>query len=69
MLEATLREHLSRNKSIFPEIVNEIMISMYVEHLILGGFSREEVLELKTIATQIFQALGFKCTNTTPTVN
>ena len=45
------------------------MISMYVEHLILGGFSREEVLELKTVATHIFQALRFKCTNTTPTVN
>ena len=51
---------MSKYESICPEIVNEIMTSMYVEDLISGGFSREEVLELKTIATQIFQAGGFK---------
>ena len=33
---------------------------MYVDDLISGGFSREEVLKLKTIAAQIFQAGGFK---------
>ena len=33
---------------------------MYVDDLISGGFSREEVLELKTTATQIFSAGGFK---------
>ena len=36
------------------------MIRMYVDELILGGFSRDEVLELKTIATQIFQGGVFK---------
>ena len=43
MLETILREHLSKNESIFPGIANEIMISMYVDDLISGGFSREEV--------------------------
>ena len=33
---------------------------MYVDDLISGGFSQEEVLELKAIATQIFQAERFK---------
>ena len=59
VLEATLREHLSKYESICPEIVNEIITSMYVDDLISGGFSRE-VLELKPIFTQIFQAGGFK---------
>ena len=36
------------------------MISMYVDDLISGGFTREEILEIKEIATQIFQAGGFK---------
>ena len=39
---------------------NKIMISMDIDELILGGLSREEVLDLKTIAKQIFQAGGFK---------
>ena len=60
MLEAILREHLSKNESICPVIVNEIMISMHVDKLVSGGFSLKEVFELKTIATQIFQPGGFK---------
>ena len=39
---------------------NKIMISMDIDELILGGLSREEVLDFKTIAKQIFQAGGFK---------
>ena len=55
-----MQEHLSKYESICPGIENEIMTSMYADDLILGGFSRKEVLELKTIATQIIQAGGFK---------
>ena len=57
-----------------PRDCNEIMISMYVDELFYfifleGGFSREEVLELKTTAAQIFQGEGSSNTNSTPTVN
>ena len=37
VLEATLREHLSKYESICPGIENEIMTSMYADDLILGG--------------------------------
>ena len=60
MLDAFLREHLPKYENICPKIVNEIMISLYIDYIISGGFNREEVLELKTFATQIFQAGGFK---------
>ena len=36
------------------------MIGICVEDLILESFSQEDVLELKTIATQILQAKRFK---------
>ena len=69
MLEAALREHLSKNESICPEIVNEIITSMYIDDLISGGFSGEEVLELKAIATQHSKQEDSSYTNSTPTVD
>ena len=60
MLDAFLREHLPKYENICPKIVNEIMISLYIDDLISGGFSREKLLELKTFATQTFQTGRFK---------
>ena len=58
VLEATLGEHISKYTEVHKKIDEEIAASMYVDDLISGGYKKEEVIELKEIATKIFQG-GF----------
>ena len=69
MLEAALQEYLSKYESICPEIVNEVMTSMYVDNLTSGVFSREEVLELKTLLLRYSKQEDSSYTNFTSTAN
>ena len=41
------------------KFVEKIAASMYVDDLILGGYNEEELIELKEIATKMFQEGGF----------
>ena len=54
VLEATLGEHISKYEEVYKKIVEENTARMYVDDLISGGCKKEEVIELKEIATKIF---------------
>ena len=59
VLEATLGEHISKYEEVYKKIVEENTARMYVDDLISGGCKKEEVIELKEIATKIFREGGF----------
>ena len=61
VLEATLGEHILKYREAHEKIVEKIAASMYVDDLVLGGYKKEEVTELKEIATKIFQEGGSHC--------
>ena len=55
ILEETLGKHTSKYREVHKKIVEEIAANMYAGDLISGGYKKEEVIELKEIATKKFR--------------
>ena len=58
VFEATLGENISKYTEVHKKIVEDIAASMYVDYLVSGGYKKEEAIDLKEIATKIFQEGG-----------
>lgn len=59
LLGGTIQQHLESLREKYPKVVAEVEKSLYVDDVITGGNSREEVLELKNTAVQIFGEAKF----------
>ena len=59
LLGGTLEHHLSSYESQYPTEIDEIKRSLYVDDIILGGTSLEEVENLKKTAVKIFESGDF----------
>ncbi len=59
LLNATIRFHLERYQESNEHIVNQLLCSTYVDDIISGGQTEEEVLSLYTKSKEIFRAGGF----------
>ena len=60
-LGGTVEVHFQTSKEFFPEeTVEEIKESLYVDDLISGGYTKEEVLQLKTASINLMKDGGFE---------
>ena len=60
MLAGVIKEHLRSLRPKYPEMVNEIEKSLYVDDLISGASSTSKALELKKTAKDIFGEASFE---------
>ena len=60
LLAGVIKEHLRSLRPKYPEIVNEIEKSLYVDDLISGASSTSKALELKKTAKDIFGEASFE---------
>ena len=60
LLGGTLQYHLQSLKGIYPKEVDEILKSLYVDDLITGGETTNDVCHLKNMAVAIFGEAGFE---------
>ena len=54
-----LQHHLNTNKEKYPKHAEEIQKELYVDDLVTGGTSLQEVREKKEISTEIFEQASF----------
>ena len=59
LLNATIRHHLQRHISSHPDIVSRLLESIYVDDVVTGADTEEEVLELYRHAKSIFREASF----------
>ena len=59
LLAGTLKQHLESLKVEYPEHIEEIMKSLYVDDVIGGKDTIEQARELKEVAVSVFKAAGF----------
>ena len=60
LLGGVLREHLKAWEAKYPELVDEIRKGLYVDDLMTGGATVDEVKEKKTESTEIFEDATFR---------
>ncbi|XP_028419027.1 uncharacterized protein LOC114544609 [Dendronephthya gigantea] len=59
LLAGVLDQHLNSWKARYPKLVEEVQHGLYVDDLIAGGVTVEEVLEKKTKTTEVFENATF----------
>ena len=59
LLGGVIRQHLENCRATYPEVVNEIEKSLYVDDLINGGPTVEAARQVKETSTEIFAQGGF----------
>ena len=60
LLGGTLQYHLQSLKGRYPKEVDEILTSLYVDDLITGGETTNDVCHLKKTVVAIFGEAGFE---------
>ncbi len=60
LLAGVIKEHLRSLKPKYPDLVDEIEKSLYVDDLISGSHSTKKALELKKPAKDVFSEAGFE---------
>ena len=60
ILGATLQHHLEEHRQTYPEAVEELMKNLYVDDIIGGGATEEDVQQFKDAAIEIFKEAGFE---------
>ena len=60
LLAGVIKEHLRSLKPKYPDLVDEIEKSLYVDDLISGSHSTKKALELKQTAKDVFSEAGFE---------
>ena len=60
ILEGTLKTHFERYESMYSEPIRKIRDDMYVDDLVTGGKSLQEVEKIKSDSTELFEKGGFK---------
>ena len=66
ILEGTLKTHFERYKSMYLELIRKIRDDMYVDDLVTGGESLQEVEKIKFDFIELFEKGGLNFTNVTP---
>jgi len=59
LLGGVIKQHLENCRKAYPEIVNEIEKSLYVDDLINGGPTVEAAKQVKETSTEVFAQAGF----------
>ena len=59
LLGGVIKQHLENCRKAYPEIVNEIERSLYVDDLINGGPTVETAKQVKETSTEVFSQGGF----------
>ena len=59
ILEGTLKKHFENYRKSFKKLIKIIENDMYVDDLVIGGNSLEEVKEIKQNSVQLFKKGGF----------
>ena len=59
LLNATIRHHIQQYKSSLPDVVDRLLESIYVDDVITGADTKEEVLQLYRHAKNIFRDASF----------
>ena len=60
LLGGVIQQHLEKSRSDHPEVVAEIVRSMYVDDLVTGGATVKEANEIKKAAIEIFEKAKFE---------
>ena len=60
ILEGTLKTHFERYESMYLELIRKIRDDMYVDDLVTGGESLQEVEKIKSDSIELFEKGGFK---------
>ena len=60
ILEGTLKAHFERYESIYLELIRKIRDDMYVDDLVTGRESLQEVEKIKSESIELFEKRGFK---------
>ena len=60
VLEGTLKAHFERYESIYLELIRKIRDDMYVDDLVTGRESLQEVEKIKSESIELFEKRGFK---------
>ena len=60
ILEGTLKTHFERYESMYSEPIRKIRDDMYVDDLVTGGESLQEVEKIKSDFIELFEKGGFK---------
>ena len=63
LLNGTIREHLQTCKELYPdlaEVIEEIKESLYVDDIVTGGTTADQVITIKNTAKKIFKEAGFE---------
>ena len=60
ILEGTLKTHFERYKSMYLELIRKIRDDMYVDDLVTGGESLQEIEKTKSDSIELFEKGGFK---------
>ena len=60
ILEGTLKAHFEKYESIYLELIRKIRDDMYVDDLVTGRESLQEVEKIKSESIELFEKRGFK---------
>ena len=60
ILEGTLKTHFERYESMYSKLIRKIRDDMYVDDLVTGGESLQEVEKIKSDSIELFEKGGFK---------
>ena len=59
LLNATLNHHIRKYKEIYPEVVDKLLLSMYVDDASLGSHSEDECMQIYVASKKIMNDAGF----------